>query len=137
MHKKLRRFDPALVTKEFFPEHINSPHLINHGRCFVWAYAAHKIFRGVEIWDVQGRWSHAFVYNPKTKKFYDSERPEGVDDWQTLPASRECGQNLKAGPRKMSKFLRDWKETGRNHKVSWYHIDRQIRKVIKDEQVSV
>jgi hypothetical protein len=132
MHKKLHQFDPQLITKEFFPEHVNAPHLINHGKCFAWAYAAHKMFKGVEVWDVQGKWSHAFIYDPKNKKFYDSERPNGVDDWRTLPAVRYCGcDDLKAGPRKMTQFVRDWKETSKNHKISWYKIDQQVRKLIK------
>ena len=135
--RKLDKFEPALVTKEFFPNDVKVPKRINYGKCFLWAYAAHKIFQGAELWDMP---SHAFVRY--RGKFYDSETLNGVKDWRDLPACSgcPCGPCIKAreveattrGAKnvKMFSFLVDWKTSFRRYKISLFEIDKQIDKLL-------
>jgi hypothetical protein len=69
---------------------------INYGDCFRWAMLAYKLYGGQLIsvtLMVENSWegypgqlvsdgSHAFI--KLDDKYYDSESPEGVNDWQEL-----------------------------------------------------
>lgn len=135
--RKLDKFTPSLVTKEFFPNDVSRPKRINYGKCFLWAYAAHKIFQDAELWDMP---SHAFVRY--RGKFYDSETLKGVKDWRDLPACSgcSCGPCIKArevqalthGAKniKMPTYLKDWRKSFQRYNISLYEIDRQIDKLL-------
>ena|ERR1700723_1807 len=134
MLRKLRKFDPGLITREFFPQHLSHPEDINHGQCFVWSYVGYKLFEDVELWDLQATWSHAFLYHRGTKKFYDSETLNGVKDWREFPCSVIClgGKDVKAGERKLSNFFYDWHESKERHDISWRALDQKVEKLLRN-----
>lgn len=76
-------FDAHLITRQFFPQYIERPWIINNGRCMEWAYIAHLVFDKIMLYDTYP--AHVFVKHDNT--YFDSERPNGVSDWQCLPAA--------------------------------------------------
>jgi hypothetical protein len=81
---KLSHFNPAAITEIHFPHTVIES--INYGRCFIWAYLCYSTFDNVELWTTD--W-HAFVKH--NGKFYDSEVPNGIEDWKLLPTcARFC-----------------------------------------------
>jgi hypothetical protein len=86
---KLKRFQPELVIQAFPETYRGNPAKINKGQCFRWAFIAYNLFEDVELWSYG---IHAFV--KVEKKFYDSERLQGEEDWKDLPAcnfGKGCG----------------------------------------------
>ncbi len=82
--------------------------------------------------------AHAFVRSKVTGKFYDSERPKGVDDWKDLPATnfgKGCGCFTCQEPAKKYHsaeiFCDMWKEQQKRLGVNFKEIDQQIEKVLK------
>jgi hypothetical protein len=122
--KKLEKFDPQLITEEHFPQHVDDPEFINYGQCFMWAYLAHKTFKGVQLWDTP---YHAFVRYGK--KFYDSENPQGVEDWRDL---RACRWSYQHQPIKRSNksFRLNWRGQTRRFKTNWKKLDEQAKEVL-------
>ena len=134
MHRKLRKFDPALITKEFFPDHVTTPENINHGKCYAWAYAAYLMFEDMELWDLKSRWSHAFVFNTKTGKFYDSEKLNGVVDWKELPCTTACGHTTGIAEKQTVEiFQKEWNESINWTDLSWKEIEKKVNRILKRE----
>lgn len=132
--QKLAKFQPALVTKEFFPEFINNPRRINFGRCFIWAYVASQMFENVELWDTD---MHAFVRY--MGKFYDSETLNGTVEWQELPIVRDFGYTSashEASPRSLPDYFSLWEESREQFNVNWSEIDRKIEEIVQRELLS-
>lgn len=103
--KKLPHFKASFVTETFFAEIPKDR--INQGHCFAWAYIAYNLFEDVELWDTD---IHAFI---KYKgKFYDSDRPNGEDDWEDLPANnfgkKTWGAQLVARNQPIEEFKDLW-----------------------------
>lgn len=119
--KKLTPFKPALITKTFFKNY--DPSVINEGECFIWAYLAHLIFKDVEIWYLD---CHAFV--KYRGKFYDSERPRGVSDWQDLPATEDGSEPARR--RNVSTFKKYWASQPKRFDTSWAELESKARKVL-------
>lgn len=121
--KKLRQFNPSLITKTFFKHH-KSPSDINEGECFIWAYLAHLIFKDVEIWYMN---AHAFVRY--RGKFYDSERPNGVAEWKYLPATKHG--HTEARRRKVDTFKRYWATQPGRFETTWKEIESKAKELLR------
>lgn len=122
--KKLPDFKASFITETFFPD--TDPSDINCGQCFQWAYLAFSLFDGVELYDLP---HHAFV---KYKgKYYDSECPEGEEDWRELPA---CNWGLwfdSPVPHTPASFKREWRSQVRRFKTSWDALEKAAVETIE------
>jgi len=123
------------INNEFFSHHDRASD-INKGECFLWAYYAYRLYKNVELWDMG---AHAFVRDRVTGKFYDSESPQGKEDWKELPATnwgKGCGCPRCHQPaRKFKvarKFRKAWKGMTKRFKVEWNIIHLKIKKVIEE-----
>jgi hypothetical protein len=137
MYPKLVPFQPAIVTAAYFPSYLNTPEKLNEGRCWQWAYLAHKTFKDVELWDIC---DHAFVRY--RNKFYDSERLFfGEMDWRDLPAAStgwsdylvcpECeAGNREPGAAHLLEwqFKNHWTYQTRRYNTTWEELDRLAQK---------
>ena len=134
MRKLKGHIDVAFINKTFFPEYLDVA-IINYGECFIWAYIAYRLYSNLELWDME---AHAFVRSTKTGKFYDSERPQGVDDWKELPATNSgqgCGCYTCQLPAQkylsVATFCDTWKDQQERFGIDYKEIDRRIERVIK------
>jgi hypothetical protein len=83
--------------------------------------------------------SHAFVRSKKTGKFYDSERPKGVDDWKELPATnwgKGCGCGRCQQPARKfktaGKFRQSWIGMMKRFEVDYDKVNKQIFDLIQE-----
>jgi hypothetical protein len=127
--------DVNFINSKFFSHHTH-PSNINKGECFLWAYYAWRLYKNLELWDMG---AHAFVRDKVTGKFYDSQRPNGEEDWKELPATNwgyGCGCprcQLPARKFKVArKFRKAWKGMTKRFKVEWDIIHLKIKKVIEE-----
>lgn len=128
--KKLRHFQPALITATYFPHFLGNPKLINQGRCWQWAWLARKTFTNVELWDTC---EHAFVRYQG--KFYDSERLLGEVNWEDLPAARfgadyevcpeceACGRPAGISPLTEKQFQFHWHSQTDRYRTTFSDLD--------------
>lgn len=126
--------DVEFINRTFFPEYLDVS-VINMGECFKWAYIAFKLYKNLELWDMG---AHAFVRDKATGKFYDSERPQGVDDWKDLPATNfghGCGCSRCEEPARkytdIAKFRMTWRGSAARYKVMWEKLHKKIQKVVE------
>ena len=123
-----RPLDVRFINDTFFPEY-KDVSVINEGECFLWAYIAFRLYKGVQLWDIS---THAFVHF--RGRFYDSERPLGEEDWGDLPACNWGAGSLYTGRRVSPKeFKHAWRSSARRFKVVWKDVRAQVQKVVKDE----
>jgi hypothetical protein len=119
---KRKRFKPSLIQ----PILEEPPRGINRGKCFAWAYLAHLMFEGVELWDTN---CHAFV--KAGNRFYDAERLQGVEDWRELPAikrRRWRGMAKHLGSKRTPhRFRRRWGWLARLWFRSWPNLARMAK----------
>jgi hypothetical protein len=59
---------------------------INYGHCFVWTILAHELLIQSQIWSDTGHCALKIG-----DKFYDSDAPQGVPDWDMLPCNERYG----------------------------------------------
>lgn len=126
--KKLEQFNPKLITEHFFPQYLAAPEQINYGQCFMWAYLSHQVFAGCAIYDVG---IHAFIKH--RGKFYDSERLDGVEDWEDLPATHEPDIGYRRTPLQKytaHSFKDKWFSQTWRFNVSWSEMDAWAKKLI-------
>ena len=121
--KKLSNFRPGRICPHFF-SHCKDPKEINKGECFIWAYLAHLLHVGVEIWYVD---CHAFVRYKG--KFYDSENLKGVRDWRDLPATEGC--RLPAQHYTAHEFKKGWRTQPKRFQTSWIQIELDAKEYLK------
>ncbi|HLD91280.1 MAG TPA: hypothetical protein VI911_09745 [Patescibacteria group bacterium] len=59
---------------------------INTGWCWLWALAAQEALPGtqIKVWIDKNDRGHAFIFDPKSKLYYDATSPTGVKRWQEL-----------------------------------------------------
>jgi hypothetical protein len=133
--KKLKgSLNVRLINRHFFP---NQPvEIINQGECFLWAYLAYRLYSNLELWDMG---SHAFVRSKQTGKFYDSERPRGVEDWVDLPATnfgQGCGCGRCRQPARKfktaGKFRHSWGAMRDRFGVDYNQLHKRINQFIKE-----
>lgn len=92
-----KQIDARLITRRYFGD-FEDPSVINSGWCFVWAWMARlhfgtgaglcwvsEVYRGRE-----GGRGHAFIKHGR--RYYDSDRPDGVTRFADLPAVRWVGR---------------------------------------------
>jgi len=134
MKKLAGPIDVGFINRTFFPGYLDVS-VINMGECFLWAYIAFHLYDNLELCDMG---AHAFVRSKLDNKFYDSERPQGEEDWKDLPATNfgeGCGCNIcTQGIRKykdIKKFQHTWRGMTKKHNVNWSKVDAKIRKVIE------
>jgi len=127
--------DVQFINNNFFSHHAR-PSDINKGECFLWAYYAYRLYPNVELWDMG---AHAFVRDKVTGKFYDSERPNGEEDWQDLPATnfgKGCGCPICRRPaRKFGvarKFRKAWRGMTKKFNVKWNIIHLKVKHTIEN-----
>lgn len=123
------------INRTFFPEY-KDVSVINEGECFLWAYITFKVYKDVELWDMG---AHAFVRSKLDGKFYDSERPQGEEDWKDLPATNfgeGCGCSVCQRPAKQYKtivrFKKSWTGMTKRFGVKWEEVDANIHKVLRE-----
>ncbi len=139
--QKLKGFlDVTFINKTFFPKYFDVA-VINYGECFIWAYVAYRLYPNLELWDME---AHAFVRSKVTGKFYDSESPNGVDDWKDLPATnfgKGCGcfscQEPAKKYRSVETFCDAWKEQRKRFNVDFQKIDQQIERALKSKVTAI
>ena len=127
--------DVHFINDTFFPEY-RDVSVINMGECFLWAYIAYRLYKNVELWDMG---AHAFVRSKVDGKFYDSERPQGEEEWERLPATFDgtgCGCSRCEQPARKFKtagnFRRGWRGCAKRFGVKWREVHEQIKKVIRE-----
>ncbi len=117
--------DGDMITREFFPMNVNKPEFINYGDCMKWAYIAHALYEGVELYSNK---HHAFV--KQGGKFYDSESPNGTRDWVSMGCNSRMFQayhydrtdsGIKPKKQDMGQFQTRWGW------VEWDILDKKIR----------
>lgn len=127
--RKLQNFQPGLVTKTFFSTY-DDVSVINQGKCFIWAYLTFLLFKDVELWYMN---SHAFV--KYRGRFYDSERLQGVYNWQDLPAT-ENGDDI-AKRFTVEQFKHGWRGQPQRFNTSWGKLESEARKVLRHAQAPI
>lgn len=133
--KKLKgSLNVRFINRHFFPG--EPVEIINQGECFLWAYLAYRLYKDVELWDMG---SHAFVRSKNTGRFYDSERPQGVEDWKDLPATNfgeGCGCGRCKQPARQfktaGKFRRSWIGMMKRFEVDYDKVNKQILELIQE-----
>lgn len=60
-----------------------TPRTINDGSCMLWALLARRHCRKAKLLKVTRFGLHSFV--KINDRFFDSETPEGIEDWRNLP----------------------------------------------------
>ena len=75
-----RYFNGTFINRHFFPDYLKHGvlHTINHGRCYDWAYYAHRLFN-TQLWTTD---FHAWVR--WDNRYYDSETSGGVRNFLQL-----------------------------------------------------
>jgi hypothetical protein len=128
--------DVAFINRTFFSDY-KDVKIINEGECFLWAYHAYRLYKDVELWDME---THAFVRSKSTGKFYDSEKPEGEKDWKDLRATNfgvGCGcLSCRRPPRHFitgGSFRRGWGYMAKKFDVKWNKVHAKIKRVIEKE----
>jgi hypothetical protein len=126
--------DVHFINRTFFPS--DNPSKINTGRCFLWAYIAFRLYKGVELWTHE---AHAFV--KYRGKFYDSQRPHGEEDWRDLPATNfgqgcgcsRCGRPAKQMSPKLFKTYNQWGRLAKRYNVVWKDVRALVQKVVESK----
>lgn len=114
-------FNGAFVSRHFFPDWFKHKNLagINGGQCYDWAYLAHRLFEGVQLWTTD---YHAWIRIGR--KFHDSETGRfGVLSFMELGCCRRNGPTPweDQAPRQMEldEFKTFWNRQGIGHRFHW------------------
>lgn len=135
MSKLTGPLDVSFINRTFFRD-VDPPE-INYGKCFIWAYIAFHLYEDVELWSFG---NHAFV--KYDGKFYDSERPNGEEDWSDLPATnwgKGCGCSICKNPaKKVSevsfKSSKHWGGQAKRFHVTWEGLRMKVQRAIEDHE---
>lgn len=137
-----RRFNGTFISRHFFPTFFENDALkvINSGRCYDWAYYAHRLF-GAWLWTTD---FHAWVQyqNPDQNdsrwraRFFDSETPNGVANFMGLSCNRRNSYPVpwdEHAPKRMElqAFKNFWDEHGGGHRRHWDSmLEAQLKTVL-------
>jgi hypothetical protein len=127
--RKLTPFRPQVITWNFFPYDINSPEDINKGRCFVWAYLAFKVFKGVRLYRTS---IHAFVKHGS--RFYDSETPRGVKSSELLPIHKRHPTCIFSHEQLPAAEFRFQFPNLSGLGLSWSELDQRAKELLRQHQ---
>lgn len=125
-------FNPTFINRHFFPNYLKHGILdtINHGRCYDWAYYAHRLFKA-QLWTTD---YHAWVR--WDGRYFDSETVKGVRNFLGLrcnirnafpvPWSDNPPQEIH-----IQEFKDFWDEHGGGKRRHWDSIlEVDLRKVL-------
>ncbi len=134
-------FNGPFITRHFFPDYVRHRNVqgINSGRCYDWAYFAHRMF-GVQLWTTD---YHAWVQVHKqdpvnhmwSHRFYDSETSKGVQNFLAL------GCNVRHAPAPwdeqapctmaLDEFKAFWDRHGGGYKRHWESmLEKDLQRVL-------
>ncbi|MHC4213920.1 MAG: hypothetical protein ACYSWP_11160 [Planctomycetota bacterium] len=101
------------ITEIFMSNlYIDEPADINRGWCYYWAYIVYKFFGGILITVKEHGGGHAFVEIDGL--YYDSETPNGVDCWSSLPFFRHFDLDIDVAEEQVPEtFIDYWERVGR------------------------
>lgn len=116
-----RQFNATFVSRHFFPTYFKNKALdnINYGRCYDWAYFAHRLF-GVDLWTTD---YHAWVRYGN--RWFDSETHNGVVSFMDLRCNIRIGGAVPWGdipPKRIGNienFKAVWDEHGGGFRHHW------------------
>ena len=139
MIRQPQNFNSFFVTRHFFPDYLrhNNVRGINGGRCYDWAYYAHRIF-GVQLWTTD---YHAWVQVPQEEKwhwkqlFFDSETVKGVSNFMLLGCNRRHApapwDNQAPTRMNVGDFKEFWNEHGGGFKRHWESmLEAKLKEVL-------
>jgi hypothetical protein len=123
--------DVEFINRTFFIDDLKSIHIINQGRCFVWAYIAAKLYNHIDIWDTP---RHAFVRSKLDNKYYDAECTSGVVNWKDL---RVCNyfsdyyseSNIQID---LASYKKRWNRSAEFYDINWDKLNKSINNILKD-----
>lgn len=134
-----QHFNGAFITRHFFADYLRHDNVrgINSGRCYDWAYLAHRMF-GVQLWTTD---YHAWVQVREDEKwrykqlFFDSETKRGVQTFMQL------GCNVRHGPvpwdevapqrMEVEAFKKFWNHHGGGYKNHWESmLEEDLKRVL-------
>jgi hypothetical protein len=99
------------ITKKYFPD--LSPHLINRGNCFNWAYIAYMNYDNTKLYSVDEYGGHAFV--KIGNRYFDAENPRGVEHWAHLVSIMDMYDTyIEPIEQPIREFLSYWYENGKH-----------------------
>ena len=126
------RFNGTFINRHFFPAYFKHQTLsaINSGRCYDWAYFAHRLF-GAELWSTD---YHAWVQYEG--RHFDSETHKGVRSFMDLRCNRRNAFPVPwddHGPSRMKlqNFKDFWDEEGGGRRRHWDSIlEADLRRIL-------
>jgi len=126
-------FNGTFINRHLFPSFFkyNRLSVINSGRCYDWAYFAHRLF-GAKLWSTD---YHAWVQYGK--KFYDSEAGlHGVSNFLALKCNkRNCfplpWDEMPPATMDLKQFKSFWDSNGGGHRRHWDSmLEPQLQEVL-------
>lgn len=149
-----KKFSSSFINRHFFPSYLQFNRLssINTGRCYDWAFFAHRLF-GVELWATDYHaWVEVWVpkakqpepvttggyyYGPvKERRYFDSETPKGVSSFMDLGCNIRCANPIpwESDPPKrfeLEQFKQFWDKHGGGYKRHWDSmLEPELKKVL-------
>jgi hypothetical protein len=90
-----RQFNGSFITRHFFSEYLKHGYVaqINSGRCYDWAYFAHRMF-GVKLWTTDYHaWCEVWIPSKRKKdavvrRYFDAESRHGVRNFMDLKCNK-------------------------------------------------
>jgi hypothetical protein len=154
-----RKFNGTFITRHFFPGffQIKDVAAINRGKCYDWAYIAHRLY-GVQLWSTDYHaWVEAMMpspenttesiggysWKPMVRRYFDSETPKGVSNFLTLGCNRRNSHPVPwedQHPIRMTliEFKEFWNHIGSGRRYHWdSHLEPQLKDVLKDRYKGV
>lgn len=128
-----RHFNGTFISRHFFPSFFkfNTLKVINSGRCYDWAYFAHRLF-GVRLWATD---FHAWVQYGR--KHYDSETGKvGVMNFMNLGCNKRNAfpvpwQDHAPTPMELKEFKDFWDKHGGGFRRHWdSKLESELRCVL-------
>ena len=128
-----RHFNGRFITRHFFPGYFLDKNFsaINRGQCYDWAYIAHRLFEGVQLWTTD---YHAWIR--LGLKWHDSETCRaGVSNFMELGCNYRNSPIPWEGqpPRSMEvgEFKDFWNKEGSGNRFHWDSIlEKRLRTVL-------
>ncbi len=134
-----QNFNGPFITRHFFPDYVRRQDVrgINSGRCYDWAYFAHRMF-GVQLWTTD---YHAWIQVNEHQKwgwkqlFFDSETVKGVNNFMLLGCNKRHAPAPwdDQAPVRMTleDFKEFWDEHGGGYKHHWDSmLENDLKRVL-------
>lgn len=127
-----RHFNGTFINRHFFPDYLKHGTLsrINQGKCYDWAYYAHRLFNA-QLWTTD---FHAWVR--WDMNYYDSETVKGVQNFMRLRCNMRNAFPLPwdgQAPKRIGvqEFKAFWDEHGGGKRKHWDTVlEADLRRVL-------